>query len=103
MESPKFPREEGFRYFLHTTGRRYANPYPHGEADHALFEAGWRQAALICGQAHLAEMSLGIVAENLPVVSRHRGRAAGASLPEVAVAAGVRVDGGAQAASRPSH
>lgn len=69
MESPKFPREEGFRYFLHTLGRRYANPYPAGEEDHALYAAGWRQAALICGQAHLARMESGSLAGTAPGAS----------------------------------
>lgn len=74
-----FPREEGFRYFLHTLGRRYANPYPVGHEGHDLFEAGWRQAALVCGQEHLARMPLGEVAEDLPVANRR------AVMPEPAV------------------
>lgn len=80
------PREEGFRYFLHTLGRRFANPYPRGHEGHALFEAGWRQAARVCGQLHLADLPLGEVAENLPVVSRVR--SAGAALPPLPAARG---------------
>lgn len=87
MDSPKFPREEGFRYFLHTLGRRYANPYPASEADHALFEAGWRQAALICGQAHLAQMALGDVVGDLPVVSRRQADTARSPLADAALSA----------------
>lgn len=70
MTPPIFPREEGFRYFLHTLGRRYANPYPVGHAGHDPFEAGWRHAAHVCGQEHLARMALGDVAEDLPVANR---------------------------------
>ena len=80
------PREEGFRYFLHTLGRRFANPYPRGHEGHDLFEAGWRQAARVCGQAHLADLPLGEIAENLPVVSR--GRPSGTVLPPLPAARG---------------
>lgn len=80
MKPQSCPREEGFRYFLHTLGRRFANPYPRGHESHGLFEAGWRQAARVCGQGHLAELSLGDVAENLPVRSRRH-----AAVPPVPV------------------
>lgn len=54
METSNFPREEGFRQFVRTLGRRYHNPYAGNEAAHADFAAGWRYAAELCGQPQLA-------------------------------------------------
>lgn len=71
METSNFPREEGFRQFVRTLGRRYRNPYAHDETAHAAFAAGWRHAAELCGQPQLAGVADGATGAALPVAHRY--------------------------------
>lgn len=73
MEISMFPREEGFRQFVRSLGRRYSNPYSTTTPAHSDYANGWRDAALLCGQPHLAAQPEGAT-ERAVVVKRHYDR-----------------------------
>ena len=71
METSSFPREEGFRQFVRTLGRRYHNPYADQETAHTDFAAGWRDAAELCGQPQLAGLPDGAAGVEVPIGHRY--------------------------------
>ncbi|HET8730001.1 MAG TPA: hypothetical protein VFM34_02695 [Moraxellaceae bacterium] len=66
-----FPREEGFRQFVRSLGRRYRNPYSASSAAHSDYASGWRDAALLCGQPHLAAQPEGATDRAVVVKRRY--------------------------------